>query len=90
MKRIIAHLSIVALIASSGLTLAQAEETVGEKAATVGRDAKLEMKKGWNKTKKTARNMTGNKNRKKDAAEKVDETTDAVGNQVEETKDKID
>lgn len=90
MKKIIAQFSVAALLATSSIVVAQAEETVGEKAATVGRDAQLETKKGWNKTKKTARNATGNKSRKKDAAEKTDETTDAVGNKVEETKDKID
>lgn len=90
MKSVLSRLALAAIIAASTIAMAHAEETVGEKAATTSREAGTQTKKGWNKTKKTARNMTGNESKKKDTAEKKDEVTDSVSNKVEEKKDKID
>lgn len=90
LKKMIVSLSPAILIALATTVVAPAEETVGEKATAAGRDTQLGAKKGWNKTKKTARKMTGNTNRKKDVAEKTDEMTDAAGNQIKETKNQID
>jgi len=67
-----------------------AEETVGEKAAATGKDAKRATKKAWNRTKEAVC-MKGDLKCAADKAEnRVNEAGETVGDKAAEVKNSVD
>lgn len=83
-------LILSALLIGSTMTIAHAEETTGEKAAEMGRDAKHSMKKGMNRAKEAVCMEGDAKCAAKKLKHRAGEAKDATVNKAKEVKDQVD
>lgn len=89
MNKLMAGLVVAAFAMSAGLP-AHAEETMGEKAQSTGRDAKRAVKKGANRVGEAVCMEGDMKCAAKKAKNRVNETGSAIGDKAKDAKESVD